>query len=119
MVRPIPLRRPINWWRLRTDEAERIVHERAQNTENVIISDHAYERSDGRSQVTPLYAEQVYDILATGSVDRPPSLNGDNEWKVIIVKRMPGTREAGVVTLFTREDDTLFVMTIQWMDWLK
>jgi hypothetical protein len=43
--------------------------------------------------------------------------NGD--WKVIVVKRMPGTRKAGAVTLFTKDGKTLFVKTVEWMDWLK
>jgi hypothetical protein len=30
---------------------------------------------------------------------------------------MPGTRDAGVVTLIMTDDDMLFVKTVQWMDW--
>jgi hypothetical protein len=41
------------------------------------------------------------------------------EWKVVVVKRMPGTREAGVVTLIAKDDNTLFVKTVQWMDWFR
>ncbi len=39
------------------------------------------------------------------------------EWKVIVRKRMPGTRDAGVVTLIATDADTLFVKTVEWMAW--
>jgi hypothetical protein len=38
---------------------------------------------------------------------------------VVVVKRMPGKREAGVVTLFAESDGSLFVKTVQWMDWFR
>jgi hypothetical protein len=60
----------------------------------------------------------VYWILETGTVQARPTKENSGEWKVIVVKRMPGTREAGVVTLIAQDDDTLFVKTVQWMDWL-
>lgn len=114
MTEPTPIRRPINWQRLRRDEAERIVKERVKRTENVFISEHAFDRIEERSIVQ----EDVYWILETGSLDSEPVLE-DGEWKVIIVRRMPGNREAGVVTLFVQENEELFVKTVEWMDWIR
>lgn len=48
VVNPIPLRRPIRWGNLRSDEGERIIRERVKDTGNVIIGDHALDRLDER-----------------------------------------------------------------------
>lgn len=93
MVDPIPLRRPINWNRLRTDEAERLVRERAADTKNVVFSAHAFERVEDRS----ITRKDAQRILLSGYVDGDPSKTENDEWKVVVVKRMAGTREAGVV----------------------
>ena len=114
MTGPIPIRRPTNWRKLRSDEAQRIVKERAQKTENVFFGNHAFERIEERSIVQ----EDVYWILETGSVEGDPVFE-DGEWKVIMVRRMPGKREAGVVTLFVQENEELFVKTVEWMDWIR
>ena len=45
-----------------------------------------------------------------------PSQENAREWKVIVVKRMPGVREAGVVTLIAMDNEKLFVKTVEWMD---
>jgi hypothetical protein len=41
---PIPLRRPLRWDRLRTDEAERVIREWAQDAARVAFTRHAFER---------------------------------------------------------------------------
>ena len=112
MVDPIPLRRPINWSNLRLDEAERLVRERANNSSQVIFGDHAFDRIEDRS-ITQLDA---YSILRQGFIETTPQLNLENDWEVIVTKRMSGTRRAGVVTIIFREDETLFVKTVEWMD---
>jgi len=114
MAPEVPFPRPIRWARLRADEAERVIRERATDTGNVVILEHAFDRIDLRAIV----AEDVYRILRNGYVEGPPTRDGD-EWKVVVVKRMPGTREAGVVTVFTREDKHLIVVTVEWMDLLR
>jgi hypothetical protein len=43
----------------------------------------------------------------------------DGEWVVTMVRRMPGRREAGVVTALVQENDLLIVVTVEWMDWLR
>src|SRR5690242_11154296 len=101
MADPIPFKRPINWARLRSDQAETIIQERAQITGNVVIGGHAFDRVARRSIVT----EDVYWILQTGYVEGQPSYEGNGEWKVIMVRIMPGCREAGVVTIIVSTDD--------------
>lgn len=112
MVDPIPLRRPINWNRLRTDEAERLVRERAADTKNVVFSAHAFERIKDRS----ITRKDAQRILLSGYVDGDPGKTENDEWKVVVVKRMAGTREAGVVTIILNDDQRLFVKTVEWMD---
>ncbi|WP_158925465.1 DUF4258 domain-containing protein [Acidisphaera sp. S103] len=118
MADPTPFVRPIRWDRLRTDEAERIIRKRVQDTGNVIISEHAFERIDERFSGPAFTTVDVYHILETGRIREAPIREATGEWKVIVVRRLPGTREAGVVTLIARTDDTLFVKTVEWMDWL-
>ncbi len=113
MVEPVPLKRPINWAKLRADEAEGIIRERAKDSRNVVYSDHAFDRIDDRS-ITRLDADR---ILRTGYVEGPIQRNLEGEWEITVVKRMPGCREAGVVTIVYRENDQLFVKTVEWMDW--
>ncbi len=112
MVKPVPFRRPINWAKLRMDEAERIIRERAADTKNIIIGEHAFERIDERSITQP----EVYNILRMGHVEGAAQKNIEGEWEVVIVKRMPGSREAGVVTIIFQYRDSLFVKTVEWMD---
>jgi len=117
MPEPVPLRRPIHWDRLRTDEAERIVRERVHDTDNVIIATHALQRLTERFGSASFTAEDVYWILETGAILQQPTRENAREWKVIVVKRMPGTREAGVITLIAMDNEKHFVKTVEWMDW--
>jgi len=119
MADPIPFRRPIRWDNLRCDEAERIIRERVRNTDNVIVSRHALKRSRQRFGGIDFITEDLLTILETGTIPCMPVREDDTAWKVIVIKRMPGTRDAGVVTLIATNDDTLFVKTVEWMDWLK
>lgn len=112
MVAPTPFRRPINWAKLRTDEAERIIRERAAVTARVVIGVHAFDRVEERS----ITQQDVYRILRTGFVEGFPQRNIEGEWEVVVVKRLPGTREAGAVTIVYRSEDVLFVKTVEWMD---
>jgi len=114
MPDPIPFKRPINWRRLRADEAESEIKRRAKDTSNVAISDHAYDRIGERA----ILSRDVYRILQEGIVEGTPA-SEDGEWKVIMVKRMPGTRTAGVVTLIVADNDEVFVKTVEWMDWIR
>jgi hypothetical protein len=108
--------RPIRWSKLRRDEAERVIRQRCADSDNVIFGTHAFRRMNERSNIQKLYAEDAYVILESGSVKDDPVLE-NGEWKVVVIKRMPGTREAGGVTLFTKDGTTLFIKTVEWMDW--
>lgn len=112
MGNPVPFRRPVNWDRFRPDEAERVIHERAADTDNVIMGVHAYDRIEERSITQP----DVYVILRTGHVIEAPQRNIEGDWEAVVEKRMPGGRAAGVVTIVFREEETLFVKTVEWID---
>ena len=107
----------MRWDRLRTDEAEHIVRERAQDTDNVIIGTHALQRLNERFGSASFTSEDVHWILETGTILQKPTRENAREWKVIVVKRMPGTQEAGVVTPIAMDNEALFVKTVEWMDW--
>ena len=64
---------------------------------------------------------QIYAIriLRTGHIEGNPQKNLDGEWEVTVVIRMPGTKEAGVVTIIWRDKDELFVKTVEWMDFTR
>jgi len=78
----------------------------------VIIGEHAFDRISERE----ILQGDVYWILKTGHVDGSPVLNQYGDWEVIVVRRMPGGREAGVVTIVFIEGHKLFVKTVEWMD---
>ena len=113
MADPTPFRRPINWGLFRTDEAERVIRERAKITANVVIVGHPFDQQEERSTITQMDA---YDILRTGNILDPAKKNIHGDWEVIVVKRISEQREAGVVTIVSREDNRLFVKTVEWMD---
>ena len=115
MVEPTPFRRPINWDRLRSGEAERLIRERASTTGNVIISNHAFDRIEGRT----IIQADLYRILRTGSVEGDPVRNENGHWEAVITRRMASGREAGAATIIVREDDTIFVKTVMWMDYSR
>ena len=111
-----PFTRPINWERLRTDEAERVIRERARVSSRVKISAHARQRLNERGDVGVIVTVQdVLNILLTGVVAESPVRDGD-KWKVKVEKRVKETRDIGVVTLILEADDRVFVKTIEWED---
>ena len=109
-----PFQRPINWSRLRADEAERIVRDRAQpdRTGQVVLTDHAWDRV-GERDIT---RADVFRILREGRCHDPPSRNDNGDWQVIMTKRLAGQREAGAVTVIIHDKDMLVIRTVQWMD---
>lgn len=107
----IPFKRPIHWSRLRADEAQTVIRERVRKN-RFFLSDHAFERLDERDLTTV----DVLAILRTGDVQSAPVENEHKDWEVVVVKRMPGGREAGAATIIFRDDDTILVKTVMWMD---
>lgn len=106
--------RPIRWDRLRTDEAEREIRRRL-DAGDPIFTDHAYDRVDERGDERLLDSD-VLTILRQGSVRQPPEKE-PNGWSVTVERRMPGSRDAGVVTVIVHPGDELIVVTVEWMDW--
>lgn len=107
-----PFRRPIRWDNLRADEAVAIVRTRAVQSGNVIFTEHAWERVDQRD----ITRNDIMMALRTGQCDGAPKKNDKGDWQVIVVKRLPGRREVGVVTVIIKDDEKLIVRTVQWMD---
>lgn len=105
--------RPINWKKLRSDEAEQLIRERAARgrTGGVIFTDHAWDRVDERD----ITREDVFRILREGFCQTPEK-NEEGEWQVIVTKRVKGQREAGAVTIILEDDEKLIIRTVEWMD---
>jgi hypothetical protein len=78
----------------------------------VIIGDHAFDRISERE----IISDDVYWILESGYVDGSLVRNEHGDWELIMVRRMPGGREAGVVTIVFVKGQMLFVKTVEWMD---
>jgi hypothetical protein len=111
--------RPVRWDRLRSDEAELIIRERLADTNNVVwVKGHARQREKERSEITRVDAMA---ILSKGMVEGAPVRSEhDDGWKVVVVRRMAGRREAGAVTVIIDPPSTqLVVVTVEWMDVLR
>ena len=115
MVDPVPLRRPVRWTALRSDEAEQIIRDWSQDTGRVVITDHAFERVDER-EADGLDTMTVYKVLQTGQVFGDPVRNERGHWQATMARRMPGGRDACVVTVIVTDDRTLIVRTVMWRD---
>lgn len=113
---PIVHLRPPKWDDLRADEAEREIKRRLK-VSSPIVTDHANERMSEREEMGCLNSVDMFRILETGSVMSKPE-KVRNGWKVVLQKRMPGSRDAGVVTVIVPPpSDDLIVVTVEWMDW--
>jgi hypothetical protein len=100
-------------WRLSAQLAESRIRGIAETDSNrVIIGTHAR----GRMVERDFTDMELFRILRTGHVIEEPTLTEKREWKAKIIKKLRGQREAGVITIFTR-DNSLFVKTIEWEDW--
>jgi hypothetical protein len=113
-----PVGRPIRWNSLHPNEAEFLVlililiRAWAVDSGKVFVSRHAYDRQMERSAVTRV---DVMDILRTGYVCEEPEKT-DEGWIAIIQKASNGGRNVGAVTAIIMEDQSLDVITVQWMD---
>ena len=106
MVQPAPIQFP-----MRHNEAQKIVRDRAADSSNVIIGDHAHQRMCERG----ISDIDVYRILREGEVEGEPTKTEQGEWKVKVCKRLKGNRDAGVVTIILHNNG-LFVKTVEWED---
>jgi hypothetical protein len=106
--------RPVRWSALRADEAERVVRKRAELSGFVGFSLHAFDRVEERT----IIQADAMTILRQGHIEGAPELAANGvDWKVVVVRRMPGGREAGAVTvIYQPPSEELFVVTVEWMD---
>ena len=107
-----PFRRPINRNKLRADEAETVIRQRAEVTVQVIFTDHTWERVPERE----ITRADTFDILQTGHCLDQPKRNERGNWQVIVSKRLAGHREAGAVTVILEGEEKLIIRTVEWMD---
>jgi hypothetical protein len=108
----VPYKRPVNWKSLRCDEAEQVIRTRANDTDNVIITDHAFDRVENREIIQP----DILNILRTGYVIDNPQLAKKGGWEVIVKKKLRGRREAAVVTVIFKESEKIIIVTVMWVD---
>lgn len=97
--------------RLTIRHAQQIVAERARVSDNVVITDHAAERMDERG----ITLDDVLVILRKAAIYVAPKRNEHAEWQVEVERRMPGGREAAVVTVIP-DGIFLIVRTVMWRD---
>ncbi|MES1192662.1 MAG: DUF4258 domain-containing protein [Steroidobacter sp.] len=91
--------------------AQGLVRKLAEDSSNVIISDHALERMDERD----IPDVDVFRVLRGGFVDEEPLQTEFDEWQCKIVLKIRGAREAGVVTIILHEN-RLLIKTVEWED---
>jgi hypothetical protein len=111
----VPIR-PIRWNDLRADEAQREIRRRLAIADP-FVSLHAFDRLEEREEQGLLNSVDMMHILKKGMVCKPPRQTSEG-WVAIVEKRLPGSREAGVVTLIFHPGDGIEVITVEWMDWL-
>lgn len=98
-------------FRLTPKAATRAIRERAADSFNVVLTNHAQDQMAARD----ISAPEVFTILRHGTVYEPPVLTETGEWKAEMERRMPGGGEAVAVTVL-RQGDRLIVVTVMWRD---
>jgi hypothetical protein len=95
--------------RLTPSVAQSRIRKIAQDSENVILGNHARERMVERE----IFDVDVFRIIRNGYVKGQPELTDFKEWKCKIVLKIRGGRTAGVVTVLLHSGK-LFVKTVEW-----
>ena len=90
----------------------RYIRNLARNSENVILTNHAMKRMAERDIVDT----EVFKILQSGTLTGVPEQTSRGEWKLKLVMRIRGNRDAGVVTIILHGDRMLLVKTVEWED---
>jgi len=91
--------------------ATRVIRERAADSNKVTVTDHAQQRMEERG----ITLDDVLGILRQGHVYLTPRKNERSEWQAEMERRMPGGRDAAVVTVVPRRSG-LIVRTVMWRD---
>lgn len=97
--------------KLTAASAEKVIHQSAQDADNIIFGNHAMERMSERG----IFTTDVLRILRAGWVDGEPEHTDSGEWKCKITLDIKRGRTAGVVTIIMH-NDMLFVKTVEWED---
>ena len=97
--------------KLTAARAEKVIHQSAQDADNIIFGNHAMERMSERG----IFTTDVLRILRAGWVDGEPEHTDSGEWKCKITLDIKRGRTAGVVTIIMH-NDMLFVKTVEWED---
>jgi hypothetical protein len=97
--------------RLTAAAATTAIRNRAQDSANVVLTFHAQDRMQERD----ISAAEVFRILREGEVFGDPVREAGGDWKAEIEKRLPGRRDAAVVTVI-RAGGSLVVVTVMWRD---
>jgi hypothetical protein len=107
-----PVGKKVVTHRLLAVQAQRRVRELAQDTSNIVWTNHISERMEARG----IDADAVLRILRDGDCEEPPveaEVVGD--WKLKMVRKLATGRFAGVALALT-QDDRLVLITAEWED---
>jgi|SRR5690606_31062783 len=97
-------------FRLSSAAAQSQVRALAQDTEAIVVTDHAGERMEQRG----ITMRDLLRILRTGYVDEAPEEVREGDWKCKVTQTI-GSREAGAVTIIVHRRQ-LVVKTVEWED---
>ena len=98
-------------FRTATRELEHKIRELAKDSGNILWGGHIRERMEERGFVS----DDVLRVLRFGYARGEPERTEQGEWKIKMVHRIKGARDAGVVTIILH-DDRLFLKTVEWED---
>lgn len=104
MANPIPLK-------MTASAATRLIRQKAEASDNVVITVHAQERMEERG----ITLDDVLAILRRGAVYLPPFRNEVKDWQAEMERRMPGGRDAVAVTVVPAAP-RMIVRTVMWRD---
>lgn len=95
----------------------KLVRDRAANKDNVLFSDHAFDRQKERSDIVVITQEDVYRVLQLGSIEGQIHAGiKEGEWKATVTFRPKGGRKIGVATVILSNCGKLLVTTVMWRD---
>jgi hypothetical protein len=104
--------RKVATFRLTPAIAEKRIREIAAVTGKIKWSFHALERMEERE----IHDVDVLRILRDGMISgAPEETPRGREWKCKMVRKLRGTREAGVVVIILKTDG-LLIKTVEWED---
>jgi hypothetical protein len=95
--------------RLTSSVAQSRIRKIAENSENVILGNHARDRMIERE----ILDVDVFRIIRSGHVEGQPEYTDFKEWKCKVVLKIRGSRTAGVVVVLLHSGK-LFVKTVEW-----